>query len=95
MLQRVIDMVQINCEHCAAIEIGNERHAAKVNPPERTPFQIASLKAKAKADKTGQMMVAVIIPKERKAYVRRLIRPRSPWQPSMRRRGWHLPDEQR
>ena len=56
VLQRVIDMVQINCEHWAAIEIGNERHAAKVIPPKRTPFQIASLKAKVKADRTGQMV---------------------------------------
>ena len=56
VLQRVIDMVQINCEHCAALEIGNEYHAVRVNPPKRTPFQIASLKAKLKADKTGQMV---------------------------------------
>jgi hypothetical protein len=62
VLQRVIDMAQINCEHWAAIEIGNERLAAKVNAPKRTPFQLASLKAKAKADRTGKM-VAIIVPK--------------------------------
>jgi len=63
VLKRVIDMVQINCEYCAALEIGNEHHAVKVNPPKRTPFQIASLKAKVKADRTGQM-VAVISPRD-------------------------------
>jgi hypothetical protein len=63
LLQRVIDMVQINCEHCAAIEIGNERHAAKVNLPERTPFQLASLKAKVKVDRTGQMVAVIVSPR--------------------------------
>ena len=62
VLQRLIDMVQVNCEHWAAIEIGNERHATKVSTPKRTPFQIASLNAKVQADRTGQM-VAIIIPK--------------------------------
>ena len=63
LLQRVIDMVQINCEHCAAIEIGNEHHAAKVNLPERTPFQLASLKAKVKADRIGQMVAVIVSPR--------------------------------
>ena len=61
MVPRVIDMVQINCEHCAAIEIGNERRAITVNLPQRTPFQIASLRAKAKADRTG-LPVPITIP---------------------------------
>ena len=63
VLQRVIDMVQINCEHWAAIEIGNERHAAQVNLPERTPFQLASLKAKVKVDRTGQMVAVIVSPR--------------------------------
>lgn len=53
LLQRVIEMVQINCEHCARIEIGNEHQALKITLPRRTPHQMASLKAKIKADKTG------------------------------------------
>ena len=61
VLPRAIDMVQINCEHCAAIEIGNERRAITVNLPQRTPFQIASLRAKAKADRTG-LPVPITIP---------------------------------
>lgn len=64
VLSRVIDMVQINCEHCAAIEIGNDRHAARVTPPKRTPFQIASLMAKVKADRTGRSAV-ITLPKPR------------------------------
>ena len=54
VLSRVIDMVQINCEHCAAVEIGNDRQASRVKLPQRTAFQNASLKAKAKADRTGR-----------------------------------------
>lgn len=54
VLQRVIDMVQINCEHCARIEIGNEHQRLKITLPRRTPRQIASLKAKMKADRTGR-----------------------------------------
>lgn len=54
LLQRVIGMVQINSEHCARIEIGNEHEALKIKLPRRTPHQIASLKAKMKADRTGR-----------------------------------------
>lgn len=54
LLQRVIEMVQINCEHCARVEIGNEHQALKVTLPQRTPHQIASLKAKMQADRTGR-----------------------------------------
>lgn len=54
LLQRVIEMVQINCEHCARIEIGNEHQALKVALPRRTSHQSASLKAKMKADRTGR-----------------------------------------
>lgn len=54
LLQRIIDMVQINCEHCARIEIGNDHYAVKVTLPRRTPYQLASLKAKMKADRTGR-----------------------------------------
>lgn len=53
-LQRVIEMVQINCEDCARIEIGNEHQALKIALPRRTPHQMASLKAKMKADRTGR-----------------------------------------
>ena len=62
VLSRVIDMVQINCEHCAAIEIGNDQRAVRVELPQRTDFQNASLKAKAKADRTGRP-VPIPIPK--------------------------------
>lgn len=61
VLSRVIDMVQINCEHCAAIEIGNDRRATGVEMPQRTDFQRASLKAKAKADRTGRA-VPITVP---------------------------------
>lgn len=54
LLERVIEMVQINCEHCARLEIGNEREALKIALPPRTPYQTASLKAKMKADRTGR-----------------------------------------
>lgn len=54
LLQRIIEMVQINCEHCARIEIGNEHHTVKVMLPRRTAYQTASLKAKMKADRTGR-----------------------------------------
>jgi len=62
VLSRVIDMVQINCEHCAAIEIGNDQRAVRVELPQRTDFQNASLKAKAEADRTGRA-VLITIPK--------------------------------
>lgn len=54
LLQRVIEMVQINCEHCARIELGNEHQALKITLPGRTSHQSASLKAKMKADRTGR-----------------------------------------
>lgn len=54
LLQRVIEMVQINCEHCARLEIGNKRQALKLTLPRRTPYQMASLKAKMKADRIGR-----------------------------------------
>jgi len=54
LLRRVIEMVQINCEHCARVEIGNEHQALKIRLPQRTPYQTASLKAKMKADRTGR-----------------------------------------
>lgn len=54
ILQRVIEMVQINCEHCARLEIGNGHQALKITLPRRTPYQMASLKAKMKADRTGR-----------------------------------------
>lgn len=54
LLQRVIEMAQINCEHCALLEIGNEHQALKITLPRRTPYQMASLKAKMKADRTGR-----------------------------------------
>ncbi len=54
VLQRVIEMVQINCEHCARIEIGNEHQALKITLPRRSPHQTASLKAKMEADRTGR-----------------------------------------
>ena len=53
-LQRIIEMVQINCEHCARIEIGNDHRTVKVTVPRRTPYQVASLRAKMKADRTGR-----------------------------------------
>jgi len=62
VLSRVIDMVQINCEYCAAIETGNDQRATRVELPQRTDFQIASLKAKAKADRTSRP-VPIPIPK--------------------------------
>lgn len=62
VLSRVIDMVQINCEYCAAIETGNDQRATRVELPQRTDFQNASLKAKAKADRTGRP-VPIPIPK--------------------------------
>ncbi len=65
VLSRLIDMVQINCEHCAAIEIGNDRQASRVKLPHRTAFQIASLKAKAKADSTGRP-VPILVPSQGK-----------------------------
>lgn len=54
LLQRIIEMVQITCEHCARIEVGNEHQALKFKLPRRTPHQTASLKAKMKADRTGR-----------------------------------------
>ena len=54
LLQRVIEMVQINAEHCAWLEIGNEHQALKITLPRRTPYQMASLKAKIEADRTGR-----------------------------------------
>jgi len=63
LLQRVIEMVQINCEFCARIEIGNEHHALKITLPRRSSHQTASLKAKMKADKTGRPVP--ILPRSR------------------------------
>ncbi len=65
VLSRLIDMVQINCEHCAAVEIGNDRQASRVKLPRRTAFQIASLKAKAKADRTGRP-IPITVPSQGK-----------------------------
>ncbi|HTS69555.1 MAG TPA: hypothetical protein VMO17_11275 [Terriglobia bacterium] len=62
VISRVIPMVQINCEHCAAIEIGNDQRTTRVELPQRTDFQSASLKAKAKADRTGRL-VPITVPK--------------------------------
>lgn len=53
-LPRLIEMIQINCENCARLEIGNKHQALKIKLPPRTAFQTASLKAKVKADKTGR-----------------------------------------
>lgn len=54
LLQRVSEMVQINCEHCAWLKIGNEHQALKITLPRRTPYQMTSMKAKMKADRTGR-----------------------------------------
>lgn len=54
LLQGVVELVQINCEFCARIEIGNEHQAVKIAPPRRSSHQAASLKAKMKADRTGR-----------------------------------------
>lgn len=70
LLQRVIEMVQINCEHCGQIEIGNEHRALKITLTRRTPHQIASLRAKMKADRTGRP-VSISLQNKKASRVRR------------------------
>ena len=53
-LPRIIEMVQINTGVCSHIEIGNTRASRRIEVPPATKRQLASLRARKKADRTGR-----------------------------------------
>jgi hypothetical protein len=51
---RIIEMLLINTDACSHIEVGNTKISERISLPRATQRQLASLKARAKADRTGR-----------------------------------------
>jgi hypothetical protein len=51
---RIVEMLLINTDACSHIEVGNTKVAQRINLPRATQRQLVSLKARAKADRTGR-----------------------------------------